>query len=178
MKQVCLGLLSVLLATNAWGQTVKKPSDEELKAKLSPLQYEVTQKGKTETPFKNEYWDNHQAGLYVDVATGEPLFSSTDKFDSGTGWPSFSKPVEPKAVVEKTDSTFGMSRTEVVSSAGSSHLGHVFDDGPKQSGGMRYCVNSAALKFIPADKLEAEGYGKYMPLFSSDKSEPVKPETK
>jgi len=141
-----------------------KPSATEIKGKLTPEQFEVTQACGTEPPFHNAYWDNHKPGLYVDVVTGEPLFSSTDKFDSGTGWPSFTKPVEPNRVAEKSDGTHGMRRTEVRSQGGDSHLGHVFDDGPGPTH-QRYCINSASLRFIPADKLEAEGYGAYLALF-------------
>jgi peptide methionine sulfoxide reductase msrA/msrB len=146
-------------------RTYKKPSDAELQKKLDKLQYEVTQHDATEPAFRNKYWDNHESGLYVDVTTGEPLFSSTDKFDSGTGWPSFTRPVEPNRVVDKVDKTYGMVRTEVRSKAGNAHLGHVFDDGPKPAG-LRYCINSASLRFIPVDKLEAEGYGEYRALFN------------
>jgi peptide methionine sulfoxide reductase msrA/msrB len=145
-------------------RTYTKPSDDELKRTLTPMQYEVTQNDATEPPFENAYWKNHEAGLYVDVATGEPLFTSLDKFDSGTGWPSFTKPIEPERVVSRTDETHGMKRTEVRSKAGDSHLGHVFDDGPAPAG-LRYCINSASLRFIPASRLEAEGYGDYSALF-------------
>jgi peptide methionine sulfoxide reductase msrA/msrB len=141
-----------------------KPADDDLRKRLTPEQYRVTQQCGTEPPFRNAYWDNHEPGLYVDVVSGEPLFSSTDKFDSGSGWPSFTKPVAP-TVVEKKDATHGMVRVEVRSKGGDSHLGHVFDDGPRDQGGLRYCINSASLRFIPAGKLVAEGYGQYAGLF-------------
>jgi peptide methionine sulfoxide reductase msrA/msrB len=144
----------------------QKPSDEELRRKLTNTQYRVTQEEGTEPPFANEYWNNHEPGIYVDVTTGEPLFSSKDKFDSGTGWPSFTRPLDPKTIDEKSDDTHGMVRTEVRSKTGDAHLGHLFDDGPAPTG-MRYCINSASLRFIPAGQLEAEGYGEYARLFGT-----------
>ena len=142
----------------------RKPSEGDLKKKLTPLQFDVTQNDATERPFQNELWDNHEEGIYVDVVSGEALFSSRDKFESGTGWPSFTRPLVPENVKVKTDRKFGMSRTEVRSAHADSHLGHLFDDGPKPTGN-RYCMNSASMRFIPVSKLSAEGYGEYVKLF-------------
>jgi peptide-methionine (R)-S-oxide reductase len=141
--------------------------NQEAISRLSPEQFEVTQRNGTERPFNNTFWDNKESGLYVDVVSGEPLFTSMDKFDSGCGWPSFTKPLEGENVIEKRDTTHGMVRTEVRSREGDSHLGHVFPDGPREAGGLRYCINSASLRFIPVDQLEKEGYGSYRQLFQA-----------
>lgn len=146
-----------------------KPSDTELKARLTPLQYEVTQHAATERAYTGEYWQEEREGIYVDITTGEPLFTSNDKYDSGCGWPSFTKPINSALVKEVADHSHGMTRTEVRSKLGNAHLGHVFNDGPKNKGGLRYCINSAALKFIPKARMSAEGYGAYLPLLEGKK---------
>jgi methionine-R-sulfoxide reductase len=143
----------------------KKPSAAELKQKLTPEQFAVTQEAATEPAFHNEFWDNHKPGIYVDIVSGKPLFSSLDKFDSGCGWPSFTAPLNGTDVVEHTDNSYGMARTEVRSTVADSHLGHVFDDGPSDKGGLRYCINSASLKFVPMEDMENAGYGQYLAPF-------------
>nr|WP_202115482.1 peptide-methionine (R)-S-oxide reductase MsrB [Gilliamella sp. Pas-s25] len=147
---------------------MNKTMKEKALSILTPMQYHVTQKNGTEPPFENEFYANQQEGLYVDIVSGEPLFTSLDKFDSGCGWPSFSKPIEKGNIIEKKDTSFGMRRTEVRSANADSHLGHVFNDGPKALGGLRYCINSASLRFIPKDELEDAGYGQYLKLFDKE----------
>jgi peptide-methionine (R)-S-oxide reductase len=149
----------------------KYTKSAESVSRLTPEQFEVTQHSATERPFENEYWDHDEPGIYVDIVSGEPLFSSLDKFHSHCGWPSFTKPVEAGNVDERHDDTYGMRRTEVRSTHGDSHLGHVFNDGPREAGGLRYCINSASLRFIPLDQLEEEGYGSYLKLFEAGKKE-------
>jgi len=160
-KHIFLVLMG-LASGNTIGNTSPNPMEN---IHMNEMQKYVTQKNGTEPAFNNAYWDNHAEGIYVDIQSGEVLFSSIDKFDSGTGWPSFTKPLDSKNVSEKTDTSFGMSRTEVRSVKGNSHLGHLFDDGPKETGGLRYCINSTALRFIPKDKMIEEGYGQYLNLF-------------
>lgn len=159
-------VLVILSSLSSWAKWKPKT--------LTPMQHEVTKQGGTEPPFRNEYWDNKAPGIYVDINTGEALFSSIDKYDSGTGWPSFTKSINEKNVETKLDISLGMARNEVKSKNGGSHLGHVFDDGPKDKGGKRFCINSAALKFIPLEEMEKEGYGQYLTLFNGQQSKPGK----
>lgn len=161
-------ILSLAFTSAVFAKFEPKKKDV-LKKELTPMQYKVTQENATEQPFKNEYWDNKRDGIYVDVTTGEPLFSSLDKYDSGTGWPSFTRPIKESLVDTKIDLDLGAPRTEVRSSTGNSHLGHVFDDGPKDKGGKRFCINSASLKFIPLADMQKAGYGEYLVLFKNQK---------
>jgi peptide methionine sulfoxide reductase msrA/msrB len=174
IKMLILALFIVFGSLYVVKAMEKGMNSDNLDKDLTPIQYSVTQQNATEPPFDNEYWDNEKSGIYVDLLTGEPLFSSTDKFKSGTGWPSFTKPIDENSVSLKKDVSLFMTRTEVRNKDGSSHLGHVFDDGPKDKTGLRYCINSASLKFIPEENLEKEGYGEYSYLFSGgrDKADP------
>lgn len=158
------GFLAEVWQDEEWAM-FEKPADKELKEKLTDIQYDVTQRDSTERAFANEYWDNHGEGIYVDVVSGEPLFSSTDKFESGTGWPSFTRPIDSHFIVNKSDRSFFMARTEVRSRYADSHLGHLFNDGPADEGGLRYCINSASLRFVPKEDMEKEGYAEYLVLF-------------
>jgi methionine-R-sulfoxide reductase len=163
-KLILMSVFISAMAANASATEEKTMDKSNLKEKLTPMQYKVTQHDGTEAPFDNEYWDNKAEGLYVDVVSGEPLFSSKDKYDSGTGWPSFTKPIRPN-IEQKTDYKLGLPRTEARSKTGDSHLGHIFPDGPADKGGSRYCINSAALKFIPKEKLAEAGYGEFVGEF-------------
>ena|SRR5690349_21699383 len=163
-RKLALAAVALLVTGTLSAANFTKPSNAELKKKLTPLQYHVTQEEGTERPFANEYWDNHRAGIYVDVVSGEPLFSSLDKYESGTGWPSFTRPLEKGNIVTRRDNSFGI-RTEVRSKLADSHLGHVFDDGPAPTH-LRYCMNSASMRFIPVEQLNAAGLGRYLPLFT------------
>lgn len=169
MKKIISVILFLSLCSSAVAaKEVEKKYQKDLK-NLSTFQKYITQQNGTEPAFSNEYWNNHRDGIYVDAASGQPLFSSKDKYDSGTGWPSFTRPISKNSVTKKTDNSHGMKRVEVRSKDADSHLGHIFDDGPKEQGGMRYCINSAALKFIAKEDLEKEGYGEYMKEFSGKK---------